>query len=444
MNRRGFLAALGAGAVAGCNGLARRSPSRSQTRTSHPFHVPPEPSDWPAPNYNSRHTRCAPARTGAELTEHWHHRISLTERPATVPVAADGIVYYAFKRRAAHEADRVTRLVALDATTGRKRWQHTFGTWNGSFAPPHGPLPVVHGPMIYFGPDSGAETLEAFAAANGTPQWATPSRGGQRLAVPAAGLLHVIRREADQSTPTSTLAALDPLSGATIWRTAFDSRIPGYPSFDGDNLYYPLSADRETQSDHIAVLDPTTGTRQRRFERSVQSFAPVHDGHLYTAQWGSDRIAAIDTGTGNVSWRTDVTFHHDMDDGEVVNARYRFGGVTSERLVVLQHLHGYLSDELRAYDPATGDVVWRVRPHAKSDRVVAFNQPIVVGSTVYATGTYDPKTDAREGFLRRFDITSGDQLAARTLSSPCFVPPIVAGDRVVLVCWDGVHALDYG
>ncbi len=443
MKRRGFLATLGGGTLAGCIELPGSTPSSdsdSRTRSPQPFHSPAEPLDWPAPHYDSGHTRHALDRPAMGASERWQHPASLADDPASLLVAADGQVYYAYKHRAKREEDRFTGLVALDAETGRERWSREFGTWDGGFNPPHGPLPTVFGELLGFGLDA-PDRLGAYAAATGDEEWSTPSHGGQRALVPGAGLLHVLRGNPDQETPSRTVAALDPLTGADVWTHTFETGVPEYPSFDGQFLYYPLSAEDDETDDEVAVVDPVDGTVTRRFHRTVQSLAPVSDGRLFSARWGGERIVALDTQTGAVDWETPVMFHHELGAGdpEVVNVRYRFGGVTPDRLVVHKHFHGYRSDEIRGYDSKTGREDWRVEPDPE-DPVVAFNQPIVVGETIYVTGTKSPHSDSRDGFLHRYDVATGDRVADRPLSSPCFRPPIVAGEQLFVVAWDGVYA----
>lgn len=441
MKRRAFLGTLGAGALAGCLELPGSSDTDTRTRSPQPFHSPAEPLDWPAPHYDSGHTRHAPDREVLGTNERWHHPVPLSDDPASTLVAADGQVYYALKRRTTKEENRATRLVALDTDTGQVRWQNEFRNWSGGFEPPYGPLPVVYGEMIAFGPESATPRIRSHAAATGDKQWSTPSHGGQRLLVPGAGLLHVLRGNPDRETPSRTVAAVDPLSGADVWTHEFESGVPRYPSFDGEFLYYPLSGPSEDAQDELVVMDPDAGTVERRFQRDIQPLAPVSRGRIFAAQWGGQRIVAVDVETGAIEWENPVKFHHELESGdpEVVNARYRFGGVTPDRLVIHKHLHGSRSDEIWGYDPSTGQEDWRVEPDPEAP-VMLFNQPIVVGEIVYVTGTSAPQSTSREGFLHRYDAASGDRLSQRSLPSPCFRPPIVAGDQLFVVAWDGVHA----
>lgn len=441
MKRRPFIATLGASAIAGCGGVFGGGRAERATRTPQPFRPVREPTAWPAPHYDGGHTRHAPDRAGVGLAEEWRYEPDSDLWPVTLPVAADGRLYIGMKRRATDPDDRRTRLLTLDTATGEVLWRRTFGGWSAQFSPPHGPLPVIYGDRVCFGPDSDAEELAVFSAATGSRQWTTQARDGQRLALPAAGLFHVIQT-AGRRADTSTVVGLDPLTGASVWRTSFEGR-PGYPSFDGSSLYYPLSGVGDENDHAVAIVDPTTGAERRRLEYNVQSFAPVRGGRLYTARWGGERILAIDTATGNTAWRADVAFHHDYvdDDGEerTLNARYRFGGLTDTRLIVLKHFHGYRSDELRAYDPGSGRQRWQ-EGFSGTGRVVTLNQPITVADTLYVTGTYDPHEESRSGFLRTYDIETGRRRNERPLREPCFIPPVVAGDRVFTVTTRGVTA----
>jgi outer membrane protein assembly factor BamB len=433
--------------IAGCGALPTDAGDRTPTansRTPGPFEPVEEATDWALPHHDARHSRRAPARAAPDaLDERWHHPVSLGVRPPSTLAAADGRVYVA-RRTGERGDDEGSRLVSLDAATGRREWDRSFGPWGGQFGPTHGPLPTVVGGMVLFGhePDSNGDRLSALSAGAGAGQWSTPVDRA-RTAVPAAGLLHVIR-PSGRDDPEE-VAALDPLTGTTVWTRSFPNRYAGLPSFDGTDLYYPLhgreAEEGATPPDRIAVLDPATGERRGHLPHDVQALAPVAGGRLFSAAWASGRIVAVDTASGDLDWEQSVQFHHPRsDDEEVVNARYNFGGVTDDRLVVHEHLHGHRSDELHGRDPATGEVRWTVAPD--DDPVVQFNRPVVAGSTLYVTGTVSPHDDARTGVLRTYDATTGEPGGEVELPSPSVVPPVVAGGRLYVACQDGVRAFD--
>ncbi|MFB6266158.1 MAG: PQQ-binding-like beta-propeller repeat protein [Halodesulfurarchaeum sp.] len=450
MDRRGFLrvlagGTLAGGGLAGCSGLpgTGTEPEREQATQFHPAR---EPEEWTQTHYDSAHTRRIQQALDFDGEERWHFRPRHRVAHAVPPLAADGQVYLAYKAPRGAVRNSRPRLLAIDANTGTRQWRRSGGDWQGGFTPRHGPLPTVYGDLLYFGPNSGSNALFAIAAGSGSTRWTAAVGGGRQTVVPAAGLLHVVRPESRHGSRRVSIAALDPLKGTARWETTFEAMHVGHPTFDGSSLYYPIEAvpeggDEETTIPQVVSVDPDTGRERGRFARGMQSQAPFSGGMLFTAEWGSERIAAIDTADGSLDWERPVQFSHQMDQGDVqvVNARYNFGGVADDRLVVHKKMHGFVSDELWGLDPTSGDVEWRITPPTADDRVEIFNQPIVAGRHLFVTGTVNPTEASRTGFLRQFDLGTGEEVLAMDLPSPCFVPPIVADGQVVVVGWDGVR-----
>lgn len=439
--RREALAAMALTASAGCITTPfGESKSTFDTRVSDGFPIAADTDEWALPHYDSGHTRYTPseaAPSGTDLHRHWRRPTpENTERAAGLAVA-NGRCYTTFERYDRRQDTTSIGFHVVDADNGDVIWQQTMGEWQSGFSPIYGPLPAVGAEMLWFGEISdGREQLTAVAASTGERQWSVPTSTMQ-TAIPTGQLLHIGRRQPDGGDNDHEAVAVDPLSGEPVWETAL-SNSPGYPASDGTDLFYPISDHGRDSPGQIVKLDPETGEHRGAIDATVQSMPVVADGRLYSSGWASRRLVALETETGSVAWERDVRFNHEFGD-RGVNARYLFGGVTEDRLIVLKHMHGIRSDELWALDPVTGDTEWDVIVDP-SDPVTTFNRPLVAGSKLFVTGTESPKNDTREGFVTVFDLESGELLARQKLPSACFMPPVVAASRLFVVCQEDILA----
>lgn len=451
-----MLATLTAGATAGCGGRSFGSSRRRTpvTRTSGRFPVSQPPAAWSLPNHDAAHTRTAPAAAAPETlgTLRWSRERPNDAGAVSGLVATADRVVLASRRRFA-ESNRPFTLTALAADSGRRAWRVTRPDWTSTFSADHGPLPVQYGPWTLIGHSpSGADAdrVAAFAAGDGSHQWSVPARWPTaRIPLPAAGLVHA-------RGPNGGVRAHDPVSGRVVWSRTFDGLVAEGPAATGDTLYYPLAGTGD-DTHAVAVLDARTGEKRRALRGEVQSYPVVADGRLFTAAWGSGRLAAIDVTGGDAGWRrpAPVQFDDPSEPDRVVNARYVFGGVTDDRLVVLQHFHGVRSDRLWGLDPATGERRWRVAPPVTQPVTTLF-RPVVAGDRCFVTGFQhredeesdddsgsdgDTGNEEPTGLVWAYDTDDGSLLGQRRLPVRPVAPPVVADGSAVIACTDRVIAL---
>jgi outer membrane protein assembly factor BamB len=122
------------------------------------------------------------------------------------PSYTDGVIYLA-----STGADGSV-LHALDAGTGRQKWQFTV--------PDHAVVAsfVVDAHDIYIGTDAATPgRFYAVSRTDGSVRWSAPIRGNVDRPVLAGGVLYV-------ASGTSGLHAFDPATGHEVW----DAPVPGY------------------------------------------------------------------------------------------------------------------------------------------------------------------------------------------------------------------------
>ncbi|MBK6781457.1 MAG: PQQ-binding-like beta-propeller repeat protein [Gemmatimonadetes bacterium] len=112
-------------------------------------------------------------------------------------------------------------LYALDFATGERLWRATHrGSWVCA-------SPVVSGSAVYVGSSDG-QFVQALDAATGTERWRYAT-GANVLSSPVlAGQRLVVGTEANDS-PWGDLLALDPATGALVWRLRLEEALYGSP-----------------------------------------------------------------------------------------------------------------------------------------------------------------------------------------------------------------------
>lgn len=438
--RRETLAAIALATTAGCITRSDDSAPESEIREPDGFPITAGADEWAQPHRDAGHRRRAPTTaTPSDDPERRWRRPVPDEREGTGGIAVkDGRCYVTLGQYDRQEGETRTVVVATDASDGDTLWKTEMGAWRGQFSSSHGPVPGVGGSLLWIGEyRDGLGRLTAVAASTGERQWSIPASPAPRMAVPVAGLLHVGRRVPGGDSDEYETVAIDPLSGNQVWAVSLPG-VPGYPATDGTDLLYPIVRGTDDGNPRIERFDPETGDRRDEIGIECQSTPVVADGRLYSAGWGHERVFAAGLETGSIEWERDVQFHHDLGS-MTVNARYLFGGVTDEHLLVLKHMHGSRSDELRALDPATGERQWDVSPDP-TDPVVLFNRPLVAGERMFVTGTESLQEASRTGFVRTFDLGTGEPLDRRELPGACFTPPIVANGHLYVACRGAVLA----
>lgn len=394
-------------------------------------------------------------------------------------------------------ADRPENLsvpISLPAASSNVDWTHRGG--NNRHLAPHGALSASPQRVWSVNIGSGSTRRNRIAAApvvadgriftidgqsglvatatSGARLWGTDlaaqfDRGGN---VSGGGLAYANGR-LFAATGFGEIVALDPASGAVIWRQRFDAPVMGAPSVDNGVVYvggrdgaaFALTADAGRILWDIAGTPNGVGM--------VGAAGPaVATGTVLFPTAGGEVTAVLKDGTSRV-WLTSVAGKRlgrvyasvaDVTGDPVIAGGTTYVGTSAGRTVALDTETGKLiwaagegalapvlpvgrsvflvNDEARLVrlDAATGDVIWTVEmPYfvkekiKKRKAITAHYGPVLAGGRlVVASG---------DGILRFFNPTDGAMVATADIPGGAASQPALAGGVLYIVSGNGqLHA----
>ncbi|MEF8869493.1 MAG: PQQ-binding-like beta-propeller repeat protein [Haloarculaceae archaeon] len=414
MDRRGFLALLGAGAglgLAGCSGDPRDTdpegsvPSPAPTDSSPvgppdaPSNVPPLDGSWESHRHDAGNTAATDdPGPAAEPTEVWRRATATaTGEPATSPAATgdaffvptrsgvlyaraadDGAVRWSIAPTAGTEVAPVASdgtvvlaagdgLLGLAVDSGEERWTAAVdGTVTGL---------ATTGDGVVAATGSG---LTAVAAADGAERWrhrvdgtisTPPASGGATVAV---------------GRSSGAVLAVDTETGERRWRASVGTEVGLAPAV-GDAAVYVGAGSR------LVALEEGNGSERWTFGTAHPIAAPpvpvdgavclatldgdAESGRTGTAPPGADGtptptaadvrwlaadVVAVSPGDGSERWRAEETARYSFTSGPPASLPLAAAG---DRVFLV------VGDELIAYDAATGGTVWSVTADAVTPAV---------------------------------------------------------------------------
>ncbi len=275
------------------------------------------------------------------------------------------------------------------------------------------------------------------------------------------------------TTAFGALVALDPATGAEIWRQRLEALAAGTPTVDGDIVYITARdgqawAIRAGDGRILWQLPSVTAPAVR-----VGGPGPAVTDRLVILPYGSGELIAALKQTGSRLWSSAVAGERpgrayallaDISADPVVKGDVIYAGNPSGRVVAVRASSGerlwtategavspvwpvgdavfLLSDqnELVRLDAATGAVVWaRPLPLFVDERVKKRSAVFAHYGPVLAGGKLWVASD--DQLLRGFDPQSGALVASMALPGGAASNPVVAGGTLYVVSKDGrLHA----
>lgn len=331
---------------------------------------------------------------------------------AAAPAVSSGNVYFLTVNHT---------LLALDATSGAKRFESAAGSGAGF---PPGKNVVVVGENVIV-PD---DAVYAFDRASGARRWAFQPASGD---MPGRFLIATDGARVYTGSPAGFAYALDPATGSATWSTelASDNNSVVYsPAVDGGLVVVTLRHFTNPTTGGVVALDAATGAV--RWRRDFPTTAPGRGsgGSGRPAFWGQLVIAPADDGTiyamnrsdGTIAWisprPTDEPSFDDQRPLAVIGSTVVVG---SDRPVIT------------GLDASNGAERWRL-------------------SNPYGSANYEIGVDGSRAYvvdaslhLNAIEVAAGS--LAWTIGSQAgdFSPyPIIDGNRVYVGGLGGLYALN--
>jgi outer membrane protein assembly factor BamB len=207
--------------------------------------------------------------------------------------------------------DSFLGLHCLDAASGKELWKHDLvDEFDGRLIQwQNGASPLIEGELVFVAGGGPDESLLAFELGSGEVAWA---RGDEKMthATPVAATLAGQRQVI--FFVQSGLIAVEPESGAELWRTEFPYRISSAasPVVSGDVVYCSAGYGVGAAAWRIAAKDgklaPELLWRTPNKRINHWSTPVAKDGHLYGMfsfkEYGTGPLACIDLATGEERW----------------------------------------------------------------------------------------------------------------------------------------------
>ena len=317
------------------------------------------------------------------------------QRTQLRPVITDGVVY---------AADYKGLLVAVDADSGRKRWEiKTDLPFSGG--------PGVHGGSVYLGTQDGE--VRAFDAESGAALWTAPV-SSEVLAAPVAGDGMVVVRSID-----GRIFGLDENTGRRTW--IYDHAVPlltlrgnSRPLIRAGVVYIGYDGGEVVAlklSDGTLIWEQSVVSTEGRSE--LERLADIDGQLVYVASdllvsSYKNRLASLAADSGRLLWFKDIASATGVSIDRVNLA-------ISDR-----------DDNVWLLDRRNGSTMWKL--DSLTNR--ALTRPEFMGNFV-VVGDYD-------GYLHWIDASNGQFAARDKAGGDGFVSaPLVAGNRLYVLTRDG-------
>lgn len=273
-------------------------------------------------------------------------------------------------------------LAALEGTTGRTRWSLEDG------AVPGAPLLLDDG-TLYLASGKYDGNVDGYAAATGRKTWRSHLGKEYRQPRPVAvdgQQVYVVAEvlEADHSSRTNVIAALDNRTGKVLWKEQRDLGTQQNGVHAAVRGRYLVYTDFKK---NLTVRDTATGRQVWTQKTAKTSYGPfaVHEDLVIVPQ--GQRLQAFALRDGTEKWSVETERFTTFGEPAVLD------GVL------------YIADSgrtLRAIEPGTGKGVWQSTSLKASGGQVP-RQFVRVGPTLYGATDLDDK-----GGVHAFDATTGE------------------------------------
>lgn len=395
-----LIAAISAGVlVLGLSGLAYallKRPNDIQNVDA-PFHVQPTPkvhyTNWPIYRFDAARTSYLPAeKVKPPFTQIWRFEAKhLTEFS---PVFAEGKVF---------GLNNAGTIFALDASSGKPRWERKLGALNAS-------SPAYYNGRVFV-VNLEPQQVYALDAKTGRIVWRKPLPGrSESSPIVVDGKLIFGCENGD-------LFAVSPKNGKTIWTAALGGAVKAAPAYDKGVLYVG------DYGDHMSAVNIKNGSI--KWQSNAQGASLGRSGEFYSTPAvafgrvysgnNDGRVYSFETSNGSIAWS------HSTGGYVYGSPAVADTPETGPTVYV-----GSFDRNLYALDARSGNVIWshltpgrisggatvvgEIVYYSDFDTTSSYGLNVKTGKLVWkdSSGAYNPViSDGRRIFLTGFSSFSG-------------------------------------
>jgi len=360
--------------------------------------------------------------------------------------------------------------VALSSGSGARAWRTKIPTESGGGFGVFGSsdnLRVSSRPIAYQGrvvvyDPSGS--LSSFSLSSGGRAWSIKLRPKDEPDIAPGGGVAADQGMIFVATGYSSVSAVSPSNGQTIWTKELEAPARSAPTASGGKVYVV------TQTNVIVALDQKDGNELWSYRGIpeaagvLSAAAPAVSGDTVIVPYSSGEVIALNTKTGEVRWTEAISRSYrtlavsglsDVAASPVIDGGTVFATGLAGRIIAVGIRKGnriWEQDVGSAHTPVvTPSAVYLVD---LNDRVIALNRKS--GAVMWATQLPIVRTKKKntnwagpvlasgalwlvsnEGSIAAVAAGTGEVISNRDLGAPGYLPPIAASGKLVIVTGKG-------
>jgi outer membrane protein assembly factor BamB len=297
-------------------------------------------------------------------------------------------------------ANAPSEVVGFDPATGRVLWQ--VGRATGPLDPPAiDPSAGSHGVVVFTeGNDAGDSGIVGIDPSDQHELWRVP------LGKASRGAPSILEGTVFVGARDHFLYAIDDESGRVVWKRRTSGDVDASPAVGGGRVF-AAAVDKRSGATRLYAIDARTGRVEWTFApRGGGASSPAFAGDRVYAGFGDGLIRAFDTASGRVVWSALARSAFDPREAPAVG-----GGSV------------YLADAaggLYRLDARTGSRAWEFRFAG----FALASSPLIVGRVVYL--------GLNDGTLGAVDVATGHLVWRTALSSGPIGPIAPSGDALLV------------
>lgn len=354
--------------------------------------------------------------------------------------------------------------LALSNGVLKRVWTADVGA-GGDNRTPLTAVPIVAEKTVYALDTDGQ--ISAFDLADGSRKWrqSTVPKGEKDTGAVGGGLAYSSGR-IFVTNGYRYLVAVNPDTGAVMWKSTLPSPSRGAPTVMNDRIYVV------TLDNSLLVYNAQDGTQHWKYTglsettNLLGSASPAADESLVVLPLSSGEIYGLRPENGQVVWEDNLSAIRragslasisDIKGLPVIDQGVVYAVSFSGRMVALDQITGRRlwqreigsaetpwaagetvfvltsAQQLAALSRATGDVLWVTQlpryEDGDSEEPIVWSGPVLAGGRLFAV--------SNNGVMAVVNPQDGKVLGREKLGAPAYLPPVVASSTLIVLTRDG-------